>query len=561
MRRRPLVLLPVVFLLVLLVAAPALGASPGPREGSVVVRDHIGDDDRVQVWFPAGEPPARAEAAVRAAASKAGIPARDVSSEIGESSGLLVVTLETSVSRRTGTLSRTVPARVLGAFPGLAGDGEVPVVLRLERGATTGHGAGRVVDTDPLSSDVELAGSGDVAWRVAPGWLWSRLAGVALLFLVPFVLLRLWAGRVAAGRGEEADKVHRLRRMTTAVSLASVLVLPLVVVTGTLVLPELVLGVVAPAASRSAWLAQPVRIVLFGAMILLPTIAAAAAAAPAYRRVRGIARDRRESRRQGLRRTLLFLPMLLWVLVVNGLSGVADLSLPLYLGLLVVLLAGFFALLPVVMMRGLDAHEPDPATAGRLLDLARRQGLRVRGVRVMRARRQKVANAAIVGLFPRLRYIVVSDHLLDTFEPDEVDAVLAHEVGHGKRHHLPIRVGAWLGALALLYAAGFGVGWLLDRLAPGVDPFWLVLAYPLLIPLVMLVVQGAVGLRQERAADAYGADLVGLDPMVRALEKLAEVNAARRRTGRLWDLLQQHPGIQERVEHLEARRAAAAGTS
>jgi STE24 endopeptidase len=224
--------------------------------------------------------------------------------------------------------------------------------------------------------------------------------------------------------------------------------------------------------------------------------------------------------------------------------------------LLVPLFVALVVLLPVLMLRGLDAHEPDPALAERLHGLARRQGLRVRGVRVMRARRQKVANAAIMGLLPWLRYIVVTDHLLDTFTDDEVDAVLAHEIGHGRQHHLLIKTGATIGLAVSMGAAGFGIGYLVDTLAPGADPVWLLVLMPMLFPVVVVVVHGVLGLRLERRADEYAVDLVGLDPTLRALEKLAEANAARRRTGRVWNLLQQHPGIADRVEHLRARASA-----
>jgi STE24 endopeptidase len=189
-------------------------------------------------------------------------------------------------------------------------------------------------------------------------------------------------------------------------------------------------------------------------------------------------------------------------------------------------------------------------TRGRLQELLRRGGVRVRGIRVLDTRGQKVANALIIGPVPRLRYIVVTDHLLHSLEPDEVDAIVAHEMGHAKQHHLLIKLGVLLAiAAALVGAAVLG-----GRLLVGVDPVVLLLAGPLLLLLSVLLVQGGVGQLLERRADEYAARLVGVEPVVRALDRLAETNMLKRRTGVLWNLATHHPGIEQRVERLRGRQ-------
>ena len=47
-----------------------------------------------------------------------------------------------------------------------------------------------------------------------------------------------------------------------------------------------------------------------------------------------------------------------------------------------------------------------------------------------------VANAMVAGVLPCLRYVVLTDRLLDDLTPDEVEAVFGHEVGHVKHHHM-----------------------------------------------------------------------------------------------------------------------------
>jgi len=49
-------------------------------------------------------------------------------------------------------------------------------------------------------------------------------------------------------------------------------------------------------------------------------------------------------------------------------------------------------------------------------------------------------NAAVAGLFSRIRFIFLSDALLTHLRDDELDAVLLHELGHVRRHHLVLRM-------------------------------------------------------------------------------------------------------------------------
>ena len=48
-----------------------------------------------------------------------------------------------------------------------------------------------------------------------------------------------------------------------------------------------------------------------------------------------------------------------------------------------------------------------------------------------------MANALIVGLLPRARYVIFTDRLLDALDPPELDAVVGHEIGHARHGHIP----------------------------------------------------------------------------------------------------------------------------
>ncbi len=52
----------------------------------------------------------------------------------------------------------------------------------------------------------------------------------------------------------------------------------------------------------------------------------------------------------------------------------------------------------------------------------------------------RVITAGVMGILPGLRYILITPALLETMTIEEIDAVMAHEIGHVKRFHLPLYV-------------------------------------------------------------------------------------------------------------------------
>src|SRR6266478_7016777 len=101
---------------------------------------------------------------------------------------------------------------------------------------------------------------------------------------------------------------------------------------------------------------------------------------------------------------------------------------------------------------------PEGDLRSRLLRLAERAGVPAIGVYIAdQSRRSRTANAAVVGL-GRTRRIILFDTLVAEFSPDQIESVLAHELGH--HAHADMRRGllvsgaltfvtAWLAALAL----------------------------------------------------------------------------------------------------------------
>ena len=98
--------------------------------------------------------------------------------------------------------------------------------------------------------------------------------------------------------------------------------------------------------------------------------------------------------------------------------------------------------------------------AGRLMKLAERANTKVRGVfKYDMSKRTKAANAALTGM-GNTRRIVLGDTLINEFSTDEIETVLAHELGHQVHKDIPILIGfGTVMTLGGLYLASLAMGW------------------------------------------------------------------------------------------------------
>src|SRR5215472_9080081 len=107
-------------------------------------------------------------------------------------------------------------------------------------------------------------------------------------------------------------------------------------------------------------------------------------------------------------------------------------------GLFMVLFILLAQLAPIVLIPIFYKFEPleDEELRRRLVVLSEQAGTRVRGVYRWRlSEKSKKANAALTGL-GRTRRIILADTLLDNYTPEEIEAVLAHELGHHVHKHI-----------------------------------------------------------------------------------------------------------------------------
>ena len=175
---------------------------------------------------------------------------------------------------------------------------------------------------------------------------------------------------------------------------------------------------------------------------------------------------------------------------------------------------------------------PEGDLRNRLMGLSDRTGFRASTIQVMDGSKRSTHSNAFFTGFGRFRRIVLFDTLIAQLTPEELEAVLAHEVGHYKRGHIPK---TWALSSAMMFGGFAAIAWLAKsdwfnpafglpagELAPtfllfsllsGVAMFWLT-------PLGNLLSR-----KHEYEADAFARDAVGgATPMIGALRKLSEKN-------------------------------------
>ncbi len=205
----------------------------------------------------------------------------------------------------------------------------------------------------------------------------------------------------------------------------------------------------------------------------------------------------------------------------------------------------------------------NPEIADRIRALAQRCGFELNGLFVMDgSKRSAHGNAYFTG-FGKSRRIVFFDTLLARLKPQEIEAVLAHELGHFKHKHIIKRmiisftmalvfflVLGWLstqvwffvdlGVLPALGRANDGMALILFFLVIPVFTFWIG-------PLTSWFSR-----RDEYEADRYAAEQSSAQDLISALVKLYDDNAATLTPDPLHSAFyDSHPGAVERIQHLK----------
>ncbi|MCJ7626136.1 MAG: M48 family metallopeptidase [Anaerolineaceae bacterium] len=196
--------------------------------------------------------------------------------------------------------------------------------------------------------------------------------------------------------------------------------------------------------------------------------------------------------------------------------------------------------------------------AERLIRLAKRTNTKVQGVfQFDMSRRTKSANAGLTGL-GNTRRIILGDTLLDEFSPDEIETVLAHEIGH--HAHKDIVWGIAIGTVSTLvgfYLVSLGLNW-------GVGYFGFenaadIAAFPLfgiilgLFGLLTMPLDNAYSRWRERLADRYALEMTDNGAaFTSAMTRLANQNLSEVDPEPWVEfLLHSHPALGKRISMAE----------
>jgi len=215
-----------------------------------------------------------------------------------------------------------------------------------------------------------------------------------------------------------------------------------------------------------------------------------------------------------------------------GLVGITALPYPWLIGWAgassVIVLVGFAA--PVLIAPLFYRFTPlrDPVLSERLETLAAKAGVHVVGTFEMGASAKTTKATGYLSGIGRTRRIVLSDTMLRSFPADEVEAVIAHELGHHARRHLAVKLalisGEFLAAAAASWAALPPLARSF-RLGTGIES----------APLLVLLLGGSLALlsplgnalsrRMEREADRLAGRLSGKPgALARVLVRISETN-------------------------------------
>jgi STE24 endopeptidase len=220
-------------------------------------------------------------------------------------------------------------------------------------------------------------------------------------------------------------------------------------------------------------------------------------------------------------------------------------------------------IMPVVILPIFFKVKPlaDDDLRTRLLNLARKCGSKISGVFEIDLSKKTVkANAALAGL-GKTRRVLLGDTMLREYTHDEIEAVLAHELGHHKKGHI-MKLLVFGAAVTFIgfYIASLvfnGLSWRLNlRGISDLAGFPLLSLIFFFFALVMMPIQNGLSRAFEREADRFALEITN-NPgaFISMMGKLGDQNLADREPNRLIEIfLYDHPPIGKRLKMAESYR-------
>ena len=226
------------------------------------------------------------------------------------------------------------------------------------------------------------------------------------------------------------------------------------------------------------------------------------------------------------------------------------------IGLILPVIVSMYIFAPLLMqfLWKTDRLAADSVLKEKLDRLTRRSGIKYREVVVWQTGSLLIANAAVAGTFSWNRRIFLTDALLEYFTDDEIETVVAHELGHIHYKHIPTYM-----LFSLFYLLNYPFFFVLVE-EPLVayfgesHPFFSVVST--LCSLTFLIIYFIfifryLSRRCEHQADLYAVRLTEKPEAFKdALAKLAILNSVPRSIQRFFEIFNTHPSIHRRIEFI-----------
>lgn len=178
---------------------------------------------------------------------------------------------------------------------------------------------------------------------------------------------------------------------------------------------------------------------------------------------------------------------------------------------------------------------PEGSLRDRLVQLGEKAGFTVTNIHVIDGSKRSTHSNALFTGFGRFRRIIIYDTLIEQLDEAELEAVLAHEIGHYKRGHIP----KLLAVNALMSFLGFAMIGFLAEAWPLYEGFGFTYTESSIVPIILILtlagglitfwftpLMSRMSRKHEYEADAFAREMIGNDPqpLIRALRKLHKEN-------------------------------------
>ena len=250
---------------------------------------------------------------------------------------------------------------------------------------------------------------------------------------------------------------------------------------------------------------------------------------------------------------LPIIPLVVWNAVIDFSHFFPDEVAALFVIVMIVPLLAFPYILAPYMMQFLWKTKPltDTILIRKLMELTKRSKMKFRDIAVWQTGDFEITNAAVAGILPRNRRIFITDALLRNFTDEQIETIVAHEIGHIRHRHLLI---------SCFIVFGYLLSYTIFYQLVGKPVMSLLTGYPILSSIVTLlfficyfkVFFNFLSRRFEYQADLYAADLTeNPEGYKTALKNLRSFSSFSKPIRLIIEMLNTHPAIEKRIEFVD----------